>query len=46
MINELDFETYLSISSKKIGIYNPIDYKNNPKKYCGMKLHDNPYYDM
>ncbi len=27
-------------------IYTPIDYKNNPVEYCGMKLTDNPYYDL
>ena len=30
----------------KINIYNPIDYKKNPKSYCGMTINDNPYYDM
>tara|TARA_A100001015_G_scaffold307859_1_gene404477 strand:+ start:2279 stop:2878 length:600 start_codon:yes stop_codon:yes gene_type:complete len=30
----------------KINIYNPIDYKNKPKNYCGMDITDNPYYDM
>ena len=29
-----------------IGIYKPIDYKNNPKGYCGMNITDNPYYDL
>lgn len=28
-----------------IGIYQPIDYKKQPRKYCGMKLSDNPYYN-
>tara|TARA_B100000989_G_scaffold272419_1_gene229841 strand:- start:38 stop:634 length:597 start_codon:yes stop_codon:yes gene_type:complete len=32
--------------AKNIGIYNPIDYKNKPVKYCGMQINDNPYYDM
>lgn len=32
--------------SKKIKIYKPIDYKKNPKNYCGMKITDNPYYDL
>lgn len=31
--------------AKTINIYNPIDYKTNPKRYCGMKITDNPYYD-
>ena len=36
---------YLLIQAKKIGIYNPIDYKKNPGEYCGMAITDNPYYD-
>ena len=36
---------YLLIQAKKIGIYNPIDYKKNPGEYCGMDITDNPYYD-
>lgn len=30
----------------KINLYKPIDYKEKPKKYCGMSITDNPYYDM
>ena len=30
----------------KINIYKPVDYKNKPKNYCGMKITDNPIYDM
>ena len=30
----------------KIKLYKPIDYKEKPKKYCGMSITDNPYYDM
>ncbi len=29
-----------------MGIYTPIDYKKNPKNYCGMDITDNPYYDL
>jgi hypothetical protein len=29
-----------------IKIYNPVDYKKKPKKYCGMDINDNPYYDL
>lgn len=36
---------YLLVQAKKIGIYNPIDYKKNPGEYCGMPITDNPYYD-
>ena len=28
-----------------IKIYIPIDYKNNPKNYCGMEITDNPYFN-
>lgn len=37
---------FLIHESKTINIYNPIDYNKNPKKYCGMTISDNPYYDM
>jgi hypothetical protein len=33
-------------NAKAAGIYNPIDYKKNPEEYCGMKINDNPYYDL
>jgi len=32
-------------SAKEAGIHNPVDYKKDPQEYCGMKIHDNPYYD-
>tara|TARA_Y100000816_G_C26044208_1_gene547111 strand:- start:395 stop:991 length:597 start_codon:yes stop_codon:yes gene_type:complete len=37
---------FLLIYAEKIKIYKPIDYKKKPKKYCGMKITDNPYYDL
>lgn len=37
---------FLLEQAVKIGLYNPIDYKKNPKSYCGMDINDNPYYDM
>ena len=37
---------FLITESKKINIYNPIDYKKTPAKYCGMDITDNPYYDI
>tara|TARA_B100000242_G_C42885152_1_gene410714 strand:+ start:160 stop:747 length:588 start_codon:yes stop_codon:yes gene_type:complete len=37
---------FLLKNAVKIGIYQPVDYKNKPKKYCGMKITDNPYYDL
>ena len=36
---------FLITESKEIGIYKPIDYKNNNTQYCGMTITDNPYYD-
>ena len=32
--------------AKKCGEYDPKDYKKKPKKYCGMNITDNPYYDL
>lgn len=32
--------------AEKINIYKPIDYKKSPKNYCGMRITDNPYYDL
>jgi hypothetical protein len=37
---------FLLKNGVKIGIYKPVDYKNKPKNYCGMKITDNPYYDL
>ena len=36
---------FLITESKSINIYNPIDYKKEPARYCGMNITDNPYYD-
>jgi len=36
---------FLLKEAKESGIHNPIDYKKSPQEYCGMKIHDNPYYD-
>ena len=30
----------------KIKIYNPVDYKKENQNYCGMKITDNPLYDL
>jgi hypothetical protein len=32
--------------AKKSGEYHPKDYKKKPQQYCGMKITDNPYYDL
>lgn len=37
---------FLLKNAAKMGIYTPVDYKRKPKEYCGMKITDNPYYDM
>ena len=37
--------TFLLKHAVDIGLYQPIDYKKQPKKYCGMKISDNPYYN-
>ena len=36
---------FLLDNAKEAGIHEPIDYKKKPQEYCGMKIHDNPYYD-
>ena len=36
---------FLLECAKESGIHNPVDYKKKPQQYCGMKIHDNPYYD-
>jgi hypothetical protein len=36
---------FLLTEAKEAGIHNPTDYKKEPREYCGMKIHDNPYYD-
>ena len=37
---------FLLENAKAANIYQPVDYKKNPKNYCGMKINDNPYYDL
>lgn len=37
---------FLLENAKAAGIYDPVDYKKNPKEYCGMTITDNPYYDL
>ena len=32
-------------NAKEAGIHDPEDYKKKPREYCGMKIHDNPYFD-
>ena len=33
-------------NAKEAGLHDPEDYKESPVEYCGMKIHDNPYYDV
>jgi len=33
-------------NAKESGIYIPVDYKKNPKEYCGTTIDDNPYFDL
>jgi hypothetical protein len=37
---------FLLEQAKEAGIHDPVDYKEKPQEYCGMKIHDNPYYDV
>ena len=37
---------FLLENAKEAGIHTPVDYKEAPQEYCGMKIHDNPYYDV
>ena len=32
--------------AKEANIYQPVDYKKEPKKYCGMTINDSPYFDL
>jgi hypothetical protein len=36
---------FLLEKAKEAGIHDPVDYKKEPQEYCGMKIHDNPFYD-
>ena len=37
---------FLLENAKGAGIHDPSDYKKAPTEYCGMKINDNPYYDV
>lgn len=37
---------FLLQNAEEINIYQPEDYKSNPKSYCGMEITDNPYFDL
>lgn len=36
----------LLVAAKEGNIYEPKDYKKEPKEYCGMTISDNPYFDL
>ena len=37
---------FLLTIAKESGTYTPVDYKKSPVTYCGMKITDNPYFDL
>jgi hypothetical protein len=37
---------FLLECAKECGVHDPTDYKKKPAEYCGMKIRDNPYYDV
>ena len=37
---------FLLENAKTANIYNPVDYKKNPKEFCGLTINDNPYFDL
>ena len=37
---------FLLENAKEANIYQPVNYKQSPKEYCGMQITDNPYYDL
>lgn len=36
---------FVITEAKNIGIYQLVDYKKEPARYCGMNITDNPFYD-
>ena len=38
--------SFLLDKAKTLGIHEPKDYKKEPQEYCGMTIHDNPFYDI
>jgi hypothetical protein len=37
---------FLLENAKEADIYQPVDYKSNSQEFCGLKITDNPYYDL
>ena len=36
---------FLLENAKEAGIHDPVNYRTQPREYCGMNINDNPYYD-
>ena len=36
---------FLIKEASDLKVYTPVDYKKDPKNYCGMKISDSPYFD-
>ena len=37
---------FLIEEAESINIYQPVNYKETPTKYCSMEITDNPYFDL
>lgn len=37
---------FLLQRAAEIKVYDPVDYKKEPQRYCSMDIHDNPLYDL
>lgn len=37
---------FLLENAKEANVYDPVNYKQNPAEFCGMKITDNPYFDL
>ena len=37
---------FLIERAQEVGVYEPINYKKEPARYCGMEITDNPYFDL
>jgi hypothetical protein len=36
---------FLLQNAKEAGIHDPVNYRKEPREYCGMNINDNPYYE-
>jgi hypothetical protein len=37
---------FLLTEAAEIGVYDMVDYKKKPERYCGTDINDNPYFDL